>query len=160
MGTYLLRRNSSVLPEHVLDYLVRLLTEPVTVDEHQVPGHWAHDSPRGHYDEDWPAARAPELRPRPRRRWAHRAPCAVRTLGRCRPCHTALDEGCRVLFEWARPVRGGGTGWPEMLALGPSCAVRFPGASPGGPPWCYGTAGIVPALQLAALAVTLSATVR
>ncbi|MGW7067099.1 lanthionine synthetase C family protein [Streptomyces sp. NPDC054855] len=153
IGAYLLHRNSTGLLEQVLAYLVRLLTEPTTVEGQQLPGWWAHDSPRGRYDEDWPQGHA-------NFGLAHGVAGPLALLALCARSGTvtvsgldnALDEGCRVLTSWARPLNGGGSGWPETLGTGPFLCGPLPGVRPGRPSWCYGTPGIARALQLAALA--------
>ncbi|MDQ8708229.1 lanthionine synthetase C family protein [Streptomyces sp. LHD-70] len=152
IGAYLLRRNSTSLLQQVLSYLVRLITEPVTVDGYAVPGWWASDSPRGRYDEAWPLGHANFglahgiAGPLALLGLSHRA--GVTVAG----ADEALDEGCHVLTRWARPLRGGGTGWPETLGLVPYLRGPLIEVRPGRPSWCYGTPGIARSLQLVAQA--------
>jgi hypothetical protein len=152
LGAYLLRRDRGTVLERVLRYLVRLLTEPLTVDGHQVPGWWAATDPRDAVGAG---------------RFAHghanfgiahgmAGPLALLALAR-RAGHTvdglddALAEGITHLTAWAQPSSNGSIGWPELLPLDAYRKGPGPGAAPGRPSWCYGTPGIARALQLAAL---------
>ncbi|MGP3775407.1 lanthionine synthetase C family protein [Streptomyces sp. SDT5-1] len=152
LGAYLLHRGHTTLLQHVLGYLVRLLTEPVAVSGLEVPGWWAADSPRGRYDEHWPHGHA-------NFGLAHgvAGPVALLALSARAGITVAnqnkvLHEGIRILTHWARPLHGGGTGWPEALDLAKFQRGPLPLARPTRPSWCYGTPGIARALQLAALA--------
>ncbi|MFE6894815.1 lanthionine synthetase C family protein [Streptomyces sp. NPDC057694] len=154
LGAYLLHRGRDNVLEQVLRYLVRLITEPLTVDGQQVPGWWASTDPRG--------APGTEqfLRGHANFGVAHgfTGPLALLALAR-RTGYTvaghdqALAEGIAHLTRWAQPLNGGGTGWPECLPLDTFLKGPTSGADPGRPSWCYGTPGIGRALQLAALAV-------
>ncbi|MDI3409448.1 lanthionine synthetase C family protein [Streptomyces cavernicola] len=153
VGAYLLHRRRADTLTNVATYLARLLTEPVIVDGQPVPGWWAHDSPSGRYDDGWPLGHA-------NFGIAHGVAGPIALLALCArsgivqlpELQEALAEGCAVLSRWARPLDGGGTGWPETLDL--QAFLRGPrsGEAPGRPSWCYGTPGIARALQLAAAA--------
>ncbi|MFJ9675789.1 lanthionine synthetase C family protein [Streptomyces sp. NPDC101221] len=152
LGAYLLHRGRGNVLERVLRYLVRLVTEPLAVDGHRVPGWWAATDPRDAVGTG---------------RFAHghanfgiahgvAGPLALLALTR-RAGHTvdgqddALAEGITHLTAWAQPLDNGRTGWPELLPLDAYRKGPRPGAAPGRPSWCYGAPGIARALQLAAL---------
>ncbi|MEZ0156217.1 lanthionine synthetase C family protein [Streptomyces griseorubens] len=154
LGSNLLHCELDRALEAVLQYLVRLLTEPLVVDGHQVPGWWA--------------ATGPSDTPEPAE-FAHghanfgvahgvAGPLALLALAR-RAGHTvagqddALAAGITHLTTWAQPLKGGGTGWPECLPLEAYQRGPEPDAAPARASWCYGTPGIARALQLAALAL-------
>ncbi|MEV0530077.1 lanthionine synthetase C family protein [Streptomyces sp. NPDC050439] len=154
LGAYLLHRGRAHALERVLGYLVRLLTQTLTVDGYQVPGWWAaagqRDQPesgamaRGHvnfgiaHGVSGPLALLA---------LAHRAGCTVDGQ------HQAMAEVIEHLTTWAHPLKTRGNGWPEHLSLEAYEGGPVPGAAPGRPSWCYGTPGIGRALQLAALAL-------
>ncbi|MFC7936522.1 lanthionine synthetase C family protein [Streptomyces sp. NPDC057387] len=152
LGAYLLHRGRDNVLERVLRYLVRLITEPLAVDGHRVPGWWAATDPRDAVGTG---------------RFAHghanfgiahgvAGPLALLALAG-RAGHTvegqddALAEGITHLTAWAQPLDNGSSGWPELLPLGSYRKGPEPGAAPGRPSWCYGAPGIARALQLAAL---------
>ncbi|MFJ8806079.1 lanthionine synthetase C family protein [Streptomyces sp. NPDC102490] len=154
LGAYLLHRGRDNVLNHVLRYLVRLLTGPLTIDGHRVPGWWAATDPRDAVGTG---------------RFAHghanfgiahgvAGPLALLALAR-RAGHTvdgqgdALAEGIAHLTAWAQPFDNGSIGWPELLPLDAYRKGPEPAAAPGRPSWCYGTPGITRALQLAALAL-------
>ncbi|MBQ0967510.1 lanthionine synthetase C family protein [Streptomyces sp. RK23] len=154
LGAYLLHRGRDNVLEHVLRYLVRLITEPLTVDGLQVPGWWAATDPRdavgtgqfAHGHANFGIAHGVT------------GPLALLALAR-RAGHTvdgqddALAEGIAHLTAWAQPSDNGSIGWPELLPLDAYRKGPEPGAAPGRPSWCYGAPGIARALQLAALAL-------
>ncbi|MEV6309966.1 lanthionine synthetase C family protein [Streptomyces sp. NPDC051840] len=150
LGAYLLHAGSrpGLLCE-VLDYLVRLLTQPVRVCGEQVPGWWTSDCPAGDPDDGAGHANFG---------LAHglAGPVALVALA-ARAGHLvpgqrqALAASCGLLEQWAQPAPGGAA-WPETLPLdawlaGPTGAFRE-----GRPSWCYGSPGIARSLQLAAIA--------
>ncbi|MFF9863273.1 lanthionine synthetase C family protein [Streptomyces tendae] len=155
LGAYLLHRGRDNVLEHVLRYLVRLITEPLTVDGLQVPGWWAATDPRdavgtgqfAHGHANFGIAHGVT------------GPLALLALAR-RAGHTvdgqvdALAEGIAHLTAWAQPSDNGNIGWPELLPLHAYRKGPEPGAAPGRPSWCYGAPGIARALQLAALALS------
>ncbi|MGA5527523.1 lanthionine synthetase C family protein [Streptomyces pseudogriseolus] len=154
LGAYFLYRAVDRALGAVLRYLVRLLTEPLVVDGHQVPGWWAATGPsdtletgefaHGHANFGLAHGMA--------------GPLALLALAR-RAGHTvagqddALAAGITHLTTWAQPLKGGGTGWPECLPLDAYRHGPQPDAAPTRASWCYGTPGVARALQLAALAL-------
>ncbi|MFJ7773222.1 lanthionine synthetase C family protein [Streptomyces sp. NPDC097107] len=152
LGVYLLRSGQDAALQQVLDYLVRLLTEPVTAAGHQVPGWWAADAPSGVLEDGPFGAGHANFG------LAHgmAGPLALLALAG-RAGHTvdgqqrALDEGIAFLVQWARPRDGGAVGWPDLLPLDTFLQGPVAGLPPSRPSWCYGTPGIGRALQLAAL---------
>jgi hypothetical protein len=153
LGAYLLRSDRGKALERVLSYLVRLLTEPVTVAGHQVPGWWAVDGPDGTVEDVAFRDGHANLG------LAHGMPGPLALLALAsRAGYTvdgqeqALDEGITVLTQWAQPHAGGTLGWPGPLPLETFLAGPVTSRDPARPSWCYGTPGISRALQLAALA--------
>lgn len=153
LGAYLLQRGRDHALEQVLRYVVRLLTETLTVDGYQVPGWWAAAGLRDQ-PETGPLAMGHAnfgiahgvTGPLALLALAHRAGYTVDGQAQ------ALAEAIAHLTTWAQPLNGGGDGWPEYLPLDAYVRGPVPGAAPGRPSWCYGTPGIGRALQLAALA--------
>ncbi|MER5599899.1 lanthionine synthetase C family protein [Streptomyces sp. NPDC002265] len=152
LGACLLRRERQTGLERVLRYLVRLLTEPLTVTGRHVPGWWTADGPRGLPEDGTFAAGHANFG------IAHgiAGPIALLALaGRAGITvdgqDQALDEGIGFLTTWAQPADDNVLGWPEVLTLHEFEAGPAAGRSPGRPSWCYGTPGIGRALQLAAL---------
>ncbi|MCG8971765.1 lanthionine synthetase C family protein [Streptomyces sp. CL12-4] len=153
LGAFLLRSDRGAALERVLHYLVRLLTEPVTIAGHQVPGWWTLDSPSGAIEDGTFSTGHANLG------LAHGMPGPLALLALAsRAGYTvdgqdqALDEGIAVLTQWAQPQAGGSIGWPDLVPLDAFLAGPAPGAEPTRPSWCYGAPGIGRALQLAALA--------
>lgn len=150
IGAVLLRAAPSgdVLGD-ILAYLVRIVTEPLTLDGVQVPGWWAardpdplHPAPGGHANFGM----------------AHGAAGILAFVS------LALISGCAVIGQqeaiavlcdwydrWAQDTSDG-RWWPEWLTFSDLRADRPGQRGPGRPSWCYGTPGIARALQLAAIA--------
>ncbi|WP_330342603.1 lanthionine synthetase C family protein [Streptomyces sp. NBC_00557] len=153
LGAYLLQRGRQTALERILHYLVRLLTEPLTVAGNQVPGWWTTDGPRG-LPEDGPFSTGhanfgiAHGMPGPLALLALASRAGIMVDGQER----ALDEGIAFLTTWAQRYSNGALGWPEILDLDDFLNGPVSGAEPGRPSWCYGTPGIGRALQLAALA--------
>ncbi|MDV6291298.1 lanthionine synthetase C family protein [Streptomyces sp. UP1A-1] len=152
LGAFLLRSERGRALERVLHYLVRLLTEPVTVAGHQVPGWWAADSPSGTTEHGTFSTGHANLglahgMPGPLALLALAARAGYSVDGQDK----ALDEGITVLTHWAQPHASGTIGWPGPLPLDTFLAGPTPATKPQRPSWCYGTPGIGRALQLAAL---------
>lgn len=153
-GAYLLHR----MPESraltaVLSYLVRL-TEPAHHASVTVPGWWSPVGPHGEVDHDrFPGGHA-------NAGVAHGigGPLALLALaaraGVTVPDHrTAITTICTWLDHW-RSDTPTGPAWPYWVTLdqhragSPAAPVH-----PRRPSWCYGTAGLARAQQLAALAL-------
>jgi hypothetical protein len=137
----------------VLSYLVRL-TEPATHDGVAVPGWWTPVGPHGKSDPHrFPGGHA-------NAGVAHGigGPLALLALaaraGVTVPGHTAaITTICTWLDQW-RLDTPAGPAWPYWVTrdqhrAGPPAAHPHPRR----PSWCYGTAGLARAQQLAALAV-------
>ncbi|MGV9349449.1 lanthionine synthetase C family protein [Streptomyces spiralis] len=150
LGAYLLRREQRTTLERILHYLVRLLTESLTVAGHQVPGWWTTDGPRGSQDgtstghANFGIAHG---MPGPLALLALSSRAGITVDGQDK----ALDDAITFLTTWAQPSREGTIQWPEHLCLNDFLNGPAGGAAPGRPSWCYGTPGIGRALQLAAL---------
>ncbi|HLL66733.1 MAG TPA: lanthionine synthetase C family protein [Micromonosporaceae bacterium] len=153
-GAYLLHRmpDSPALTA-VLSYLVRL-TEPTTCDGAAVPGWWTSVGPHGAPDHDrFPGGHA-------NAGVAHGigGPLALLALatraGVTVPGqHAAISTILDWLDEW-RIDTAAGPSWPYWVTrddhrAGPPAQHPHPRR----PSWCYGTAGLARAQQLAALAV-------
>lgn len=153
LGAYLLHRmpDSPALAA-VLRYLVRL-TEPATLDGAVVPGWWTPVGPHGDPDDRFAGGHA-------NAGVAHGigGPLALLALatraGVSVPGHTAaIATICAWLDQW-RTDTDVGLVWPywvtrEQHDAGPPATHHHPRR----PSWCYGTAGLARAQQLAALAL-------
>ncbi|MGW3635248.1 lanthionine synthetase C family protein [Streptomyces sp. NPDC005122] len=153
LGAYLLRRERETALERILRYLVRLLTEPLTVAGHQVPGWWTADGPRGlpghgAFSTGHANFGIAHGMPGPLALLALSIRAGITVDG----AEQALDGCITFLTTWAEPSHDGILGWPELLPLPDFLKGPASGAAPGRPSWCYGTPGIGRALQLAALA--------
>ncbi|CAM5253049.1 lanthionine synthetase C family protein [Streptomyces griseomycini] len=153
LGAFLLRSGRDAALRLVLNYLVRLLTEPITVAGHQVPGWWAADAPSGALGAGAFSTGHANFG------LAHgvAGPLALLALAGRAGCTVdgqehALDEGIAFLTRWVQQFNGGAVGWPGLLPLDAFLQGPVAGMEPERPSWCYGTPGIGRALQLAALA--------
>ncbi|MEU0403305.1 lanthionine synthetase C family protein [Streptomyces sp. NPDC006197] len=151
-GAHLLRRDpTSALVRSVLEYLVRL-TSPVTFDGESLPGWWTATGPSGRVDDRFPDGHANSG-------LAHgiAGPLALLSLAALRGTVVPGQYGAiRTILTWLdrwRQDTTDGTVWPYWVTrtelredlLAPSASRR--------PSWCYGTAGLARAQQLAALAL-------
>lgn len=151
-GAYLLRRDpDGPAVADILTYLVRL-TVPLTHDEDEVPGWWTMSGPSGRPDDRFPDGHANNS-------LAHGIAGVLSLLSlaaRRRPVPGQLDairSICAWLDRW-HDASGRGSAWPYWVTraelrsghLGSTGALR--------PSWCYGTAGLARAQQLAALALS------
>ena len=152
LGAYLLRRDAhSKAVRCVLEYLVRL-TDPVTLDGETLPGWWVESGPSGR-----PSERFAEGHGNTGLAHGIAGPLAVLAL--------ALQAGVAVdgheqaimrILAWLdrwRTITATGPVWPywvnrQQLRIG---RREISDAQP--PSWCYGTAGLARAQQLAALAL-------
>jgi hypothetical protein len=152
-GAYLLRRERDTALKSVLRYLVRLITEPLTVGGCKVPGWWTLDGPRG-IPQDGPLSAGhanfglAHGMPGPLALLALATLAGITVDGQ----EDAMEKAIDFLTEWAQPCVGGTIGWPTVLPLDALMKGPMGGIKPGRPSWCYGTPGIGRALQLAALA--------
>ncbi|MEV0344918.1 lanthionine synthetase C family protein [Nonomuraea sp. NPDC050680] len=144
----LLRAPGSDLLGAVLNYLT-WLAKPRRVDGVELPGWWVnHDpdpltpTPGGHINLGL----------------AHGAagPLALLSLAALRGCtmpgQTDAIEALGGWFDRWRQDSANGTWWPQWLTRDDLRTGRTTQPGPGRPSWCYGTAGIARAQQLAALA--------
>ncbi|MGW5102178.1 lanthionine synthetase C family protein [Streptomyces sp. NPDC004100] len=151
-GAYLLRRDpgSSTL-RAVLDYCVRL-TEPITHHGETLPGWWAETGPSGSPDDRFPGGHA-------NTGMAHGIggvlallALAARNGTVAEGHHAALHTILAWLDRWKEKT-GGGPVWPYWVTRGELRRGRLVPPEPRRPSWCYGTAGLARAQQLAALAL-------
>lgn len=153
LGALLLQRERHTALERILQYLVRLLTEPLTVAGHQVPGWWTIDGPSGRpedgtYNGGHANFGIAHGMPGPLALLALAARAGITVDGQ----EKAIDEAITFLTAWAQPSSTGSIGWPEAVPLSAFVNGPVSGTSPRRPSWCYGTPGIGRALQLGALA--------
>ncbi|MFJ1795361.1 lanthionine synthetase C family protein [Kitasatospora griseola] len=139
----------------VLGYLARL-AEPLTgPGGRPVPGWWTADGPGGRPDAEFPGGHG-------NFGMGHgiAGPLALAALAAIRGVTVpgqleAIGTWCGWLDEW-RIDTPAGPRWPYMVTLAeledPPAAVAHSGARRR-PSWCYGTAGLARAQQLAALAL-------
>ncbi|WP_018543780.1 lanthionine synthetase C family protein [Streptomyces sp. LaPpAH-108] len=151
-GAYLLRRDpgSSTL-RAVLDYCVRL-TEPITHRGETLPGWWAETGPSGSPDDRFLEGHA-------NTGVAHGIggvlallALAARKGSATDGHHAALHTILAWLDRWAEKTSGGSV-WPYWVTRGELRRGRLVPSASGRPSWCYGTAGLARAQQLAALAL-------
>ncbi|MFD3823153.1 lanthionine synthetase C family protein [Streptomyces sp. NPDC058625] len=151
-GAYLLRRapGSSTM-RAVLDYCVRL-TEPITHHGETLPGWWAETGPSGNPDGRFPGGHA-------NTGMAHGIggvlallALAARNGSVTGGHHAALRTILVWLDRWKEKTSGGPV-WPYWVTQGELRSGRLGSSVPRRPSWCYGTAGLARAQQLAALAL-------
>ncbi len=151
IGSYLLRRDpQGDLIRAVLAYLVRL-TEPVEDGDELLPGWWTALDPAGQPSERFPGGHA-------NNGVAHGigGPLALLSVAMR---HGLTVEGqveaivriCAWLDDW-RQDRDAGPWWPYWVTRSQQRDGRLDTPGPLRPSWCYGTAGLARAQQLAALA--------
>lgn len=159
IGAHLLRRDpDGDLLRAVLVYLVRL-TDPVKDDGELLPGWWSGLAPSGRPSNDFPGGHANSG-------VAHGVggPLALLSLAtrggvRVNGQAEAIGRICAWLDSW-RQDGDAGPWWPYWVTRAQS-RDRRPGApGPSRPSWCYGTAGLARAQQLAALATSDTARQR
>lgn len=157
VGAYLLRREpQGHLIRAILIYLVRL-TEPVKGgDGELLPGWWSDLAPSGRSSEKFPGGHA-------NNGMAHGIAGPLAMLSLAMRGGVTVDgqvEAIRRICTWLdrwRQDGAAGPWWPYWITRAQLRHER-PGASgPSRPSWCYGTAGIARAQQLAGLATGDSA---
>lgn len=152
IGAHLLRREpQGDLIREILAYLVRL-TEPVNEGDEVLPGWWTGSDPAGRPSDVFPMGHA-------NNGMAHGigGPLALLSLamrsGRFVDGQAqAITRICAWLDRW-RQDSAAGPWWPYWVTRAERRAGRPSGAGPLRPSWCYGTAGLARAQQLAALAL-------
>ncbi|MFJ8194731.1 lanthionine synthetase C family protein [Streptomyces sp. NPDC096094] len=151
-GAYFLRRDpdSSAL-RAVLDYCVRL-TQPITHDGETLPGWWTPTGPSGRPDERFPGGHANSG-------MAHGIGGVLALLALAARHGTLVaghDEAVHRILTWLdrwQEDTGRGPAWPYWVTRAELRAGRPAPSAPRRPSWCYGTAGLARARQLAALAL-------
>lgn len=151
IGSHLLRRDpDGPAIRAVLEYLVRL-THPLTIDGETLPGWWTTSDPSGRRDEAFPGGHA-------NNGIAHgiTGPLALLALATLQGVNVAGQDSaitiiCGWLDQWRVDDEAGAT-WPYWVTRDEIGAGRSNSKGPRRPSWCYGTAGLARAQQLAALA--------
>ncbi|MEU4659486.1 lanthionine synthetase C family protein [Streptomyces sp. NPDC023723] len=151
LGALLLHRDLHTdLLRDTLTYLVRL-TEPVRHHGELLPGWWSHLAPFGTASPDYPGGHA-------NNGVAHgvAGPLALLSLAARRGITVDghLDAINRILAWFDRWQQDSPTGpwWPYWITRAQLRSGTL-GRGPSRPSWCYGTAGLARAQQLAALAL-------
>ncbi|MGW2130535.1 lanthionine synthetase C family protein [Streptomyces coelicoflavus] len=151
-GAYLLRRNpDSTTTRAVLDYCVRL-TEPITHHGETLPGWWTETGPSGNPDDRFPGGHA-------NTGMAHGISGVLALLALAARYSTATDghqAALRTILAWLdrwKQKADGGPVWPYWVTHGELRNGHLGSSAPRRPSWCYGTAGLARAQQLAALAL-------
>jgi lantibiotic biosynthesis protein len=151
IGAYLLRGDpGGELIRAVLAYLVRL-TEPIAEDGEMLPGWWTSLSPAGTPSADFPGGHG-------NNGVAHGIggplcllSIAVREGVAVDGQVSAIKRICGWLDQWRRGS-GGASSWPYWVTRSHLSGRRPRAIRPLRPSWCYGTAGLARAQQLAAIA--------
>jgi hypothetical protein len=151
IGAYLLHRHpDGELVRAVLTYLVRL-TEPVTCGGERLPGWWSDLGPSGRPSVDFPGGHG-------NNGMAHGVggPLALLSLALRRGTAVdgqidAIGRICAWLDQW-RQRCDAGPWWPYWVTRAELREGRLARPRQQRPSWCYGTAGLARAQQLAALA--------
>jgi class I lanthipeptide synthase len=150
IGVVLLRvvPESDVLAD-ILAYLIRIATQPLTIDGLQVPGWWS--------DRD-PDPLSPTPGGHANMGVAHGAAGLLAFLSiSARTGHVvdgqfeAIGNLCAWFDQWEQQSDHGPL-WPQWITRAELRTGRTSQPGPGRPSWCYGTPGIARALQLAAIA--------
>jgi hypothetical protein len=152
VGAYLLRRESHAeLVRDVLGYLVRL-TEPVVDAGETLPGWWAYSGPSGRPSNEFPGGHA-------NNGMAHgiTGPLALMSLAMRDGIVVdgqveAIARICAWLDRW-RQDGDLGPWWPYWVTRSQLRGGAPVADGPSRPSWCYGTAGVARAQQLAAMAI-------
>ncbi|MFJ3642880.1 lanthionine synthetase C family protein [Streptomyces sp. NPDC090108] len=151
-GGYFLRRDpTGPALQAILDYCVRL-TEPVTHDGEVLPGWWALTGPSGRPDDRYPGGHG-------NNGMAHGigSILALLSLSACSGAvvpgqHQAMRTVLAWLDRWKTSTTLG-PAWPYWLTRDDLHTGQPAATAPRRPSWCYGTAGLARAQQLAALAL-------
>lgn len=151
-GAHLLRRDPGTPAlRAVLDYCVRL-TRPITQDGDTLPGWWTKTGPSGRPDERFPGGHA-------NNGMAHGIGGVLALLALAARHGTLVaghDEALGRILAWLdrwQEDTGRGPAWPYWVTRAELRAGRLAPSTPRRPSWCYGTAGLARARQLAALAL-------
>ncbi|MFD9540839.1 lanthionine synthetase C family protein [Streptomyces sp. NPDC060022] len=152
-GAYLLRRNpGGAAVRTVLDYCVRL-TKPIPHGGETLPGWWTPTAPTGRPDTD----RFPEGHANSG--MSHGIAGVLALLALAARHDTIVDghhDAMRTILAWLdrwQEETGQGPAWPYWVTRAELRDNRLAPTTPRRPSWCYGTAGLARAQQLAALAL-------
>jgi hypothetical protein len=153
LGMYLLLRDDEgALVRDVLTYLVRLATEPLTVDGEQLPGWWTDNEPADRPSAQWPGGHAnlgiAHGIAGPLAVLAHAMISGTTVSGQA----DAIDQICRRLDRW-RCGPPTSPWWPGTIRSTEWRSDSVDQHGPQRPSWCYGIPGIARAQQLAAIAL-------
>ncbi|NYH77185.1 hypothetical protein FHR84_000499 [Actinopolyspora biskrensis] len=148
LGAYHLRHHRRhAITRAVLNYLVRL-TEPLPSTSDGLPGWWTEVSPNGEITADFPGGHG-------NIGLSHgiAAPLALLSLALLRGVavdgqRDALERICSWLDTWQQP----GPWWPGVISRANVETGQIDPSQRQAPRWCYGTAGLARALQLAGIA--------
>lgn len=150
IGAYLCREEHAGLFRAVLAYLVRL-TEPVSRDGEPLPGWWTSLAPSGRPSPRFPHGHA-------NNGMAHGVSGVLALLSLSIRSGIAVDgqagaikRVCAWLDRWRQDTETG-PWWPYWVTRADLRAGTPSTQRPARPSWCYGTAGLARAQQLAALA--------
>ncbi|MGH3735012.1 MAG: lanthionine synthetase C family protein [Micromonosporaceae bacterium] len=148
IGRLLLRRDpGGEAMRAVLSYLTRL-TEPLTADDETLPGWWTASGPSGRTDDRFPGGHANSG-------MAHGLAGPLALLSLAALHGVVVDDQLRAirrLCAWQDRWRTEGSVWPYWITRSEHRAGRTGERVVARPSWCYGTAGLARAQQLAALA--------
>ncbi|MFI1864213.1 lanthionine synthetase C family protein [Streptomyces jumonjinensis] len=149
-GAYLLRRSpDGTTTRAVLDYCVRLI-EPLTDQDETLPGWWTETGPSGNPDDRFPGGHA-------NHGMAHGIGGVLALLAlaaRRGAVVSGHHAAMRTILTWLdRWETGPGQSWPYWIARDELRTGCFTPSVPRRPSWCYGTAGLARAQQLAGLAL-------
>ncbi|WP_329486675.1 lanthionine synthetase C family protein [Kitasatospora sp. NBC_01246] len=151
-GARLLHRDpDSDVGRAVLEYLVRL-AEPLTVDGRELPGWWTLGGPSGRPDTRFPGGHANTGA-------AHGITGPLLLLSRLARHGITVPgqlEGISTVLAWLdrwRQDTDRGPAWPYWITPAELRTDRAAPNAPLRPSWCYGTAGVGRAQQLAAIAL-------
>ncbi len=151
-GAYLLHRNpGSAAVRTVLDYCVRL-TEAINHEGETLPGWWVETGPSGRPDVRYPGGHA-------NTGVAHGIGGVLALLALAARYGTLADghhDAMRTILAWLdrwKEETGRGAVWPYWVTRAELREGHLAPSAPRRPSWCYGTAGLARAQQLAALAL-------
>ncbi|MBB5933115.1 hypothetical protein FHS42_000133 [Streptomyces zagrosensis] len=151
-GAYALRRDPNGIDVRaVLDYCVRL-TESTNHDGDALPGWWTLSGPTGRRDDRYPGGHA-------NNGMAHGIGGVLALLALAARRGVTVGghrDAVRTILAWLgrwQERTGQGEAWPYWVRRDELRTGRLDPSPPRRPSWCYGTAGLARARQLAALAL-------
>jgi hypothetical protein len=151
-GAHFLRRNPAGADVRaILDYLVRL-TQPIKHNGEVLPGWWTPTGPSGRPDSRFPDGHG-------NTGMAHGIGGVLALLALAARHGTIVDdhhEALRTILTWLdrwQEETNRGRRWPYWIRRDELRTALLAPSTPRRPSWCYGTAGLARAQQLAALAL-------